>query len=423
MTQSSTAGTATRVDDARGAAALARRTGDALTHEGVLDRAAVQARERRFDDVFIVDADFHHIEGDFWSELLQFVPNEVIRDLLLAGGTGKSWIPGLVNTGGMQEVGGRIQPVRARARDRQDSEAGGSRDLRLVREAIDAMSVDRVAVFPQSLLGLGASSFAEQFETQLAFAYARWVTERMIPEEPRVITMLYLPFSDPEACLRLVEEFGDRPGVVGFMVTTTRFQQVHAKQYMPLYRALEERNLVLSFHGGFSLGEHTTAPLNKFVAVHSIGFPLYHMIHVTNWLVNGLPERFPKLKVFLIEGGVAWIPFLMRRLDHEVMMRPSEAPLLQRLPSEYMRDFFYTTQPLEASPLRGLQEIFEQMNASTQLLWSSDWPHWDWEPPSRVWDLPFLDEQGKRGILGTNACRLFDIVPDKGPGAHGNGAS
>ena len=40
-------------------------------------------------------------------------------------------------------------------------------------------------------------------------------------------------------------------------------------------------------------------------------------------------ERFPKLPVIWIESGLAWIPFLMQRLDHEYMLRPSEAPLLE----------------------------------------------------------------------------------------------
>jgi predicted TIM-barrel fold metal-dependent hydrolase len=42
-------------------------------------------------------------------------------------------------------------------------------------------------------------------------------------------------------------------------------------------------------------------------------------------------------------------------------------------------------------------------------MWASDWPHWDWDPPSRVWDLPFLDEDARRGILGGNAAQLFKL--------------
>ena len=90
----------------------------------------------------------------------------------------------------------------------------------------------------------------------------------------------------------------------------------------------------------------------------------------------------------------------MQRLDHEYMMRSSEAPALKRLPSEYMRDMYYTTQPLERSNRKILQCTLEAFNAETQLLFSSDWPHWDFDPPSTITTLPFLSDQAKRNILG-----------------------
>ena len=51
----------------------------------------------------------------------------------------------------------------------------------------------------------------------------------------------------------------------------------------------------------------------------------------------------------------------------------------------------------------------EAFNAETQLLYASDWPHWDFDPPSSITTLPFLSEQAKRNILGLNAARLFNL--------------
>ena len=38
----------------------------------------------------------------------------------------------------------------------------------------------------------------------------------------------------------------------------------------------------------------------------------------------------------------------------------------------------------------------EMSNAETQLCWCSDYPHWDMDLPSVIWDLPFLDDRQKR---------------------------
>lgn len=57
--------------------------------------------------------------------------------------------------------------------------------------------------------------------------------------------------------------------------------------------------------------------------------------------------------------------------------------------------------------------------APSQLTWASDWPHWDWDPPSRIWDLPFLDEAAKRDILGGSSRRLFGLTEPSNQHAKG----
>src|SRR5205823_13909346 len=118
-----------------------------------------------------------------------------------------------------------------------------------------------------------------------------------------------LPVSDPDACLRQVEAFGDRKSVSGFMVTTVRnYLALNDNRYMKVYRAIEERGLVLSFHSGPNWGEPIFKSCNRFLSVHALGFAWYNVLHLTNWVINGMGERFPKLPVIWIESGLAWVP-------------------------------------------------------------------------------------------------------------------
>ena len=127
--------------------------------------------------------------------------------------------------------------------------------------------------------------------------------------------------------------------------------------------------------------------------------------------MNGIGERFPGLPVIWMEAGLSWIPFLMQRLDHEYMLRPSEAPLLRKRPSDYMRDMYYSTQPMEIQDEDALQTTFRLMNAETQLLYASDYPHWDFDTPSTIIDRPWLTERATHNILGGTASRLFKLPP------------
>jgi hypothetical protein len=58
-----------------------------------------------------------------------------------------------------------------------------------------------------------------------------------------------------------------------------------------------------------------------------------------------------------------------------------------------------------------LECTFRMINAETQLLYASDYPHWDFDLPSTIWDLPFLSEKAKHNILGGTAARLFKLAP------------
>jgi hypothetical protein len=385
-----------------------RVTVEELNTSRLLAHARKQAHQRGLDDILIADVDSHHYENECFDEFLPFIENDVLRHLVLAGRTKgrQALTPSQVS---FQDMGGRVTRYPLRASEKTDD--GRIRDVELGQRWMDAMSVDYACLFPTLLLSVGLHPSTEM-EIELCWSYNRWLTEHVLPEgDNRLYSMLSLPFSDADEALRAVETFGDRKHVTGFLVTAARTLPVHHNSYMKVYRAMEERGLALSFHSAINIGEPVFKSLNRFAAVHALGFPFYNILHMTNWVTNGLGERFPKLPVIWIEGGLAWIPFLMQRLDHEFKLRISEFPLLKKKPSDYMRDMYYASQPMEREDMAGLESTCRMISAETQLMYASDYPHWDFDLPSTVWDLPFLSERAKHNILGGTAARLFKLPP------------
>jgi predicted TIM-barrel fold metal-dependent hydrolase len=380
-----------------------------------LEHASEQARKRNYNDFLIVDVDAHHYENESYKDVFSYIDSPVIRRAAMES-TKRGGRSSMLNSQvGYQDLGGRI--TRHDLRRHEKTPPDTHRDIAMTRAWMDAMGVDYACLFPTPMLFLGLHPQVE-IEAAMAQAYNRWLCERILAEEPRIISMLYLPFNDPEAAYRAVQEFGDRKGVVGFMVTSPRYKPVHDNAHVKTYAALEEMGKPISFHAAYNWNDQALSMANRFIAVHAIGFMWFNMIHLTNWVVNGLPERFPKLKVMWIESGLTWAYSLMQRLDHSYMMRTSDCPSLKRRPSEYMREMYYSTQPMEVpQDLSILEATFKMINAETQLVWSSDYPHWDFDLPSVIYDLPFLKEQAKRNILGANAARLFglDTKPVKKP--------
>src|SRR5215475_8258318 len=308
---------------------------DELNTSRLLAHATQQAHQRKFDEMMIVDVDAHHYENEHIREILPFMENDVLRQLSFAqtmkGGRG-NLMPVQV---GYQDMGGRVTRYPLRSTEKTD-QTGPQRDVALGHRWMDAMGVDYSCLFPTGMLGIGLHP-QKEMEVDLCWAYNRWLTEKVMPEAGgRFFSLLSVPFSDPAAALRHVETFGGRKHVGGFMVTTVRSGMgVHDNAYMKVYRAMEERGLTIAFHSGVNWGEPAFASCNRFLSAHALGFTWYNVLNCTNWVINGLSERFPRLPVIWMESGLAWIPFLMQRLDHEYMLRPSEAPLLKKKPSEY----------------------------------------------------------------------------------------
>jgi len=387
----------------------ARELGEITTRTDTRDYLAHATKQAKsYDDYeVIIDIDAHVSEGRFWGEVCEYLENDVLKQLAESmNGRGGTALLNTASGVSFQSVGGRIPHQHGNLEETEADE--GHSFAQNMRRSMDAMGIDYQVVFPSGMLLLGMHPMSD-VEYYVSNAFNRWIIERVIPDEKRLLCLLYLPFQSPELCLKLVEKYANVPGVIGFTVSCVRNNPVYHPSYMKLYRAIEEAGKTLVFHTAYNWTDPSFAQLNRFGAMHALSFSHYNLIHLTNWLFNGLPERFPKLNVMWVEAGLAWLPYLMQRLDHEIMMRPSEAPGLKRLPSEYIKDMYFTSQPLERHNLKVLENTMEAINAETQLLFASDWPHWDFDPPSAITTLPFLSDQAKRNILGLNAAKLFDI--------------
>jgi len=376
----------------------------------LLKNAARQARQRNYEDFLIVDVDAHHYESESFDQIAAYIEDPIIRHTATAKKGMGAGRPTLMNSQvGFQDVAGRIP--RYTTRRNEKTPPAPHRDITLTKRWMDAMGVDMVCLFPTPMLMLGLHPQVE-VEVAMARAYNRWLCDTVLADEPRFRSMLYLPFNDPEATYNVVKDFGDKKGVAGFMVTAARYKPVYDNAYMKTYALLEEMGKPLSFHAAYSWDDRTVGNANRFITVHALGFTVFNMVHLANWIVNGLPERFPKLKVMWIESGLAWLPFMCQRFDNEYMMRSSECPSLKGKPSDYIRQMYFTSQPMEMVGNRTmLEETFKMINAETQLCYASDYPHWDMDLPSTIYDLPFLSQQAKRNILGENARRFFNLEP------------
>ena len=269
----------------------------------ILRHARNAAMRRKLQDWFIVDVDAHHVETVSWSEVVQYIEDPVIRDQALHFHKDRLGAPpyGLNGDLGLryQSVGGRI-PHQDGLREKIE-DVSVHRDVTLTRRAMDSLGVDNMVVFPTPMLFLGLHPQPEM-EVWLSRAYNKWMQENLLSADSRIKFLAVLPYNTPEEAERVVKETAGKNGIIGYAIPSTRHAPVHHNKYMRLYRMIEETGMPLSFHTGYHWDDPSLKTINRFLGMHALGFAWPNIVHCTNWVLNGMPVRFPKLKVIWIES-------------------------------------------------------------------------------------------------------------------------
>lgn len=284
-------------------------------------------------------------------------------------------------------------------------------DLAYTREQLlDRYDVECAILNP--LLGIG-----EMLNLELAAVMARaandWLVDQWLEPEPRFRASVVIPYEDPNWSAAEIDRVAtDRRFVQALMLSRT-IEPMGRRRYWPIYEACERNGIPLGIHNG-GWGGHPMTPTGfpSFYLEDAAAMALAFQAQITSLIAEGVLHRFPDLRIVLIEGGFAWLPSLMWRLDRTWERLRSEVPHLDRRPSEIVRErFWFATQPME-EPEHPHQwsELIEDLGMSDHILFSTDYPHWDFDAPDEALHVR-LGEDLQRAILHDNAAALYALEP------------
>lgn len=274
------------------------------------------------------------------------------------------------------------------------------------------LGVDHIVLLPNKMLTFGKLAGEDERPVVLANGYVDYMLDQVVDPDAGIHTMIVAPYQDPEATVELIDRVGDEDGIVGVcMITAGPEPPLGNRKYDPIYAAAERRGLPVIFHsGGSSLDDFSVRGYEKFIETHTLGFLWSNMAQMVSLVVQGVPEKFPDLDIAFQESGLFWVPTMMHRLDAEYLKRQSEAPLLERRPSAYMQEFYYGTQPLEIPDDESrLEATIEDIGGAEQIMYASDYPHWDYDRQTAITDREFLTDDEKARILGGTAKKVFGL--------------
>jgi predicted TIM-barrel fold metal-dependent hydrolase len=293
----------------------------------------------------------------------------------------------------------------------------GSDPSFMVHEVLDRWGFDAAILRGGAVLGLGGIPDPD-LGAALAAAHNDWTDEFWLRRDPRLKSSIVIGPRDAQAAVREIERWSKHLGMVDVYIPDTDGLTLGKRHFWPIYEAAEHFGLPISAHpGGACAGANgpMMAATPTYFAEYTALLPTIAEAHVTSLIFEGVFERFPKLKAAIIEGGFAWMPHLMWRLDKTWKAMRQEVPWVKRLPSEYIVDHIRcSTQPMAEPPeWNQMIDLMGMMHADQVLMFSTDYPHWDGDVPD--WVAPRLPEAWREHIMRGNAASMYSRLQRQAP--------
>jgi uncharacterized protein len=383
-----------------------------------------------FEGIKIVDCDTHFTEpADLWTShapagMMDKMPRvERIdnADQWFVGDRHFGSIGGNVIAKDRNKLLGRL------AFQNYDQIDPGSYEVAPRLAAMDAMGVWGQICFQNggvtqvgSLLGLNDEPLA----IAITEIYNDACKERMDASDGRINCMGTLPYWDKDIMnreMRRIADLGlkgitlpDRPERIdsssGYIGPDGKISPFWAE----VFEICNETGIPLNFHLNASLDANSAIWDN-------LGFdqklPIHALLHhvgcaatMSNFMVSGLLDAYPKLKIGLIESGMGWVPFWLEAMEHQLdEFRTAENRGLKMRPKEYFKRHFWVSYWFEDyTPRNMLEEI-----GVDRVMFETDYPHptslYPGVQDKLVATLGEYDYDTRKRVLERNAAELYNL--------------
>lgn len=380
---------------------VADRRAESPSESGKLNR---QQQRRAFP---IVDTDVHHTYADK-SDLYPYMTRYYAERFETYGmGVGTSH----ANNGGF----------RGRRADTIDVEVPQPANIGTsaidVQDTVDRL-LDASGIDIAMLTGGPAASAGAMMEVDYASAICRafndYSMEHWIAKDSRFRYALHVNAQDPIGAAAEIDRLGSHPAVCSIMLGCGSTRPFGNRFFHPIYEACERNGLAVSMHfGGEGSGINPPPSAagypSYYIEARQLR-PTFYSVHVSSFVFEGVFEKFPTLKVGMLEGGFAWVPPLLWKMDMDWKGLRHQTPWVEKLPSEYVKDHIrFATQPMEEpSQPDALKHVIDWMEGERTLMFATDYPHWDWDDPAMTL-VGFPDEMRRR-IFAENAIETYGLT-------------
>jgi uncharacterized protein len=225
--------------------------------------------------------------------------------------------------------------------------------------------------------------FNDDMAAALCSAVNDWMARELLDRDPRLRASILVAGQSPELAACEIERSAPDRRFVQVQLLAMGETPLGRRAHWPIYAAAEKHELAIGIHAGSTYrvaptySGWTSYRVEDYVA-QSAAFET----QLLSLLAEGVFQKFPRLKVVLIESGFTWLPTWLWRANKTWRGVRAEVPWIDRAPADIVREHVrFTLQPVDAPPAEPemLLRTLEHMGSDRLLLFSTDYPHWQFD--------------------------------------------
>jgi uncharacterized protein len=281
---------------------------------------------------------------------------------------------------------------------------------------MDADGIDIAVLYPTSMLTWveDAGLFGAACR-----AYNNWLRDYCSASPSRLYGVGVVPLQDIVAAVAEMRRCTEQLGFKAVMLRPAAYRgtkKLNHPDYDPFWRAASEQGCPIGIHPSphgdmpnacslLGLAEGVTDPVAGLALRQGLTNAFDLQMAVGLFVLGGVCERHPGLRVAFLEGTGGWVVPMLERFDHQ--FRVFGSPDQKSLPSElFARQCVISFDPDEAA----LAFTAEHLGAD-KVIWASDYPHPDAKIPGVVKELKeavaSLGQEAQLEVLGRSAARFY----------------
>jgi predicted TIM-barrel fold metal-dependent hydrolase len=285
---------------------------------------------------------------------------------------------------------------------------------------LDADGIDRALLYPSLGLQWEAEVADPAYALAHCRAYNRWIEEFCAGRDGRLVPIAHLTLGDAEAAageLRRAVHAGARGG---FLLPFTLDGLPHGhSMHDPLFAAACELDVPIAIHTGIDPPARSLHHrFDELTWPEAVPFPGAWYLQVmfaqavqqafTTFFQYATFDRFPQLRLVVLESGAGWLGFWLDRMDALYRSSLRVTIPLAETPSYYVhRQCWISGDPDETT----LPLVIRHVGVE-RFLWATDYPHSDHDATY----MAELRELGARlsgadaaKLVGENAATLYRL--------------